>query len=449
MTKNPNPRKAAAATPATRALFDNQAPSFTSIAVSGFKSIREETRIGLRPLTILTGANSSGKSSIMQPLLLLKQTMEASYDPGPLKLDGPNVIFTEARQFLTASSPDKVADSFMVGFELSDESDVTLRFGATRDGVPEIRSVSYGHKGYRRRIELRPEMTPEELAQTYPPVEEGTAQRATAGNWKIMREGSFLRVRKSEPNSETIAWLPGRAAANLVAEAIHVPALRGNRERTYPATAAGPPFPGTFDHYVGSVIQQWQDAGDKARLDELREGLRSLGLTGQVEAIKVTGQVEIRVGRLPNGSRQTGPDLVNISDVGFGVSQVLPVLVALIAARSGSLVYLEEPETHLHPRAQSKMAGILAQAAKRGVIVVAETHSALLLQGIQTLVAQREMAESLVKLHWFERGKTGFTNVRSAGLDRQGRFGKWPLDFYDAILDSETAYLDAVSAANE
>ncbi|MBI4472545.1 MAG: AAA family ATPase [Acidobacteria bacterium] len=217
----------------------------------------------------------------------------------------------------------------------------------------------------------------------------------------------------------------------------------------YPVAVAGPPFPGTFDHYVASVIHQWQEAGDKAKLDELREGVQSLGLTGQVEAVKGASQLEIRVGRVPNGQHQSAHDLVNISDAGFGVSQALPVLVALLAAHKGSLVYLEEPEIHLHPNAQSKMARVLARAAERGVIVVAETHSTLLLQGIQTLVAQRKLPESLVKLHWFERGKSGFTRVRSADLDRHGRFGKWPLDFYDVILDSEAAYLDAVSEAHE
>ena len=73
----------------------------TKIAVKGFKSIAEECEIDIRPLTILAGANSSGKSSIMQPLLMLKQTLEAPYDPGPLLIDGPNVQFTEAGQFLS------------------------------------------------------------------------------------------------------------------------------------------------------------------------------------------------------------------------------------------------------------------------------------------------------------------------------------------------------------
>src|SRR6266849_2342840 len=88
-------------TPATRALHDKHVPSFTGITVSGFKSIREQIGIELRPLTILAGANSSGKSSIMQPLLLLKQTLEAPYDAGPILLNGPIVKYTSADQLLS------------------------------------------------------------------------------------------------------------------------------------------------------------------------------------------------------------------------------------------------------------------------------------------------------------------------------------------------------------
>src|SRR6266404_946129 len=75
--------------------------AIAEIKVAGFKSISDEQGIEIRPLTILAGANSSGKSSIMQPVLLLKQTLEASYDPGPLLLNGPNVKFTAAEQLLS------------------------------------------------------------------------------------------------------------------------------------------------------------------------------------------------------------------------------------------------------------------------------------------------------------------------------------------------------------
>src|SRR5438067_7451770 len=91
----------------------------TRITVRGFKSIREERSIEIRPLTILAGANSSGKSSIMQPLLLLKQTLEAPYDAGPLLMNGPNVKFTSAEQLLSRLGKRHSSDRFQVGMRLT------------------------------------------------------------------------------------------------------------------------------------------------------------------------------------------------------------------------------------------------------------------------------------------------------------------------------------------
>src|SRR5450759_5817468 len=100
----------------------------TRITVAGFKSIAQEQSIEVRPLTILAGANSSGKSSIMQPLLLLKQTLEAPYDPGALLLDGPNVQFTLADQLLSRMGDQKVANTFHVGIEVGREAALATYF---------------------------------------------------------------------------------------------------------------------------------------------------------------------------------------------------------------------------------------------------------------------------------------------------------------------------------
>src|ERR1700737_821040 len=78
----------------------------TRIAVEGFKSIVNRQEIEIAPLTILAGANSSGKSSIMQPLLLLKQTLEQTFDPGPLWLGGPNVKFSSAAKIFSKGGPE-------------------------------------------------------------------------------------------------------------------------------------------------------------------------------------------------------------------------------------------------------------------------------------------------------------------------------------------------------
>jgi predicted ATPase len=227
---------------------------------------------------------------------------------------------------------------------------------------------------------------------------------------------------------------------------IHVPGLRGNPERTYTkTTSVGPNFPGTFENYVASVVAQWQSS-DGGLLGQLGKSLEELGLTWKVDARSVDDtRVELRVGRLLHGRRGGAHDMVNIADVGFGVSQTLPVLVALLAAHPGQIVYLEQPEIHLHPLAQRRLAGIVASAAKRGVRVVMETHSSLLLREVQTLVAAEKMPADLVKLHWFKRNpEDGITELFTADLDANGAYGEWPEDFDDVHLDSEKAYLDAV-----
>src|SRR4051794_7511478 len=81
------------------------------VFVAGYKSFAGAAELEIRPLTLLAGANSSGKSSIMQPLLLMKQTLEAPYDPGGLKLDGPHVKLTDAEQMFSRAGATGAAAS--------------------------------------------------------------------------------------------------------------------------------------------------------------------------------------------------------------------------------------------------------------------------------------------------------------------------------------------------
>jgi len=230
--------------------------------------------------------------------------------------------------------------------------------------------------------------------------------------------------------------------ANCIREMIYVPGLRGNAERLYPLAAVGPTFPGRFDDYLASVIATWQTDKHSVKLAQLRNDLIRLGLNWTVVAERVNdAQLRLLVGRVTRQGRTT--DLVDIADVGLGVSQALPLLVALLAAQPGQLVYVEQPEIHLHPRAQSAMAQVVANAANRGVRVVVETHSSLLLYGILTLVAQGNVQPEKVKLHWFEQRKNGTTKISSADPDDAGAFGEWPEDFANVELEAESRYLDA------
>src|SRR5256714_8022704 len=132
--------------------------AITQIRVCGFKSISNEQSIEVRPLTILAGANSSGKSSIMQPLLLLKQTLEASYDPGALRLDGPNVRFTSAEQFLSYTGRNKHTDTFFIGIGFEDASGLTIFFQKRPSKPIEVQKIiAEGNEN--GRVELKANMS--------------------------------------------------------------------------------------------------------------------------------------------------------------------------------------------------------------------------------------------------------------------------------------------------
>lgn len=403
-------------------------PSPLTLSVRGFKSLRDPVEVELRPLTLLSGRNSSGKSSLMQPLLLLKQTLEAPLDYGPLRLDGPNVHFSEARQlFWQGKGKGNRATEFGVKIGREGSCEFVFSGNSARLLLDRVLIRRASGKG--------------------PPISVGDLKGPPVGLKPIRKRFNILfeSVDTPPPNMPRFAVADEEQsfANRVVQRLIHVPGLRGNPERSHPATAVGDRFPGPFPPYTASVLALWH--GDD-RLNTVAEQLRELGLTWKVEARRLDDtRLELRVARTYEPQRGGTKDLVNIADVGFGVSQVLPVLVALLVAKKGDLVHIEQPEIHLHPAAQARLAPILAAAAKRGVIVIAETHSPLLLRSVQQLVADGSLPARDVGLHWFRRDEAGATHVTTAELGPDGSYGNWPEDFEDAELDVETRLLAAMA----
>ena len=442
----------------TKARVDRKTvPGITALSVSGYKSLSRRQRLEIRPLTILAGANSSGKSSVMQPILLLKQTREASYDPGPLLLNGTNVRFTTADQLLSRTAANTYADELHIGLETAPYGSVELVFKRPPRKSLDLDRMIFQEET--KSIVLQQNMSKEEISEVVPePLRHWETIQLQRGRrkvqWVLRRERCFFTVRLSVPGFPIGPPFPSYPfgipdVSEHIQKIIHLPALRGNPERTYPTTAVGTKFPGTFQEYTASIVALWQTTNDR-RLRRLQRALEKLGLTWtvSVQTLDET-QVELQVGRLPHRSRAQKDGQVNVADVGYGVSQVLPVLVALFAASPGQLVYIEQPEIHLHPRAQTALAEVLADAAKRGVRVVVETHSDLLLLGLQTLVAEGNFAPELIKLHWFSRRKDGSTQIESADLDESGAFGEWPVDFGDVRQRVENQFLTAAESSIE
>ena len=287
---------------------DDQDKGITAISVQGFKSLANESRIAIRPLTILAGANSSGKSSIMQPLLLMKQTLEASYDPGPLLLNGPNVNFTSFDQLISRLQKNSDCQEFSVEINHATYPTLKIMFFLNENQTLEIREMIIGEDEHS--LHLRSNHSSDDLEKVISKFRQKKIELSKGSKFKIVRSRCFLNVAYETLNDEAkVKFSPvlqiyesGIFSFFVFREElhnmIHVPGLRGNPERVYPRTATGPDFPGTFEHYVATIIADWQEKKD-GRLKRLEAMLTALGLTWKISAKPVNDtQIELQVGRL-------------------------------------------------------------------------------------------------------------------------------------------------------
>lgn len=131
-------------------------------------------------------------------------------------------------------------------------------------------------------------------------------------------------------------------------------------------------------------------------------------------------------------------------NVGFGLSYVLPIIVIILSAKPGSLIMIENPEAHLHPKAQSKLIELMALAAQNGVQILVETHSDHIINGTLVAVKRDEthqgIAHNKVKIHYFHRSDSNHTTeVSNLPVLEGGQIKNPPTGFFDQIeTDLET-----------
>jgi len=288
-----------------------------ALRIEGFKSIRDPVEVEIKPLTILAGRNSAGKSSLIQPLLLLKQTLEAPYDPGPVLLDGPCVRFTHAQQTLWADPEEAGApQGWMVGVR-SGSTWVDTRYALAGAELELIHTARESTQGAREVLGPGQSNTGSSLTDEDVEYLDGILGY---GGWQpwVERErcGYVLCV---GPYGGPATWIFDRLFnPEPFLHLIHLPGLRGNPERSYPITGVSQQFPGPFQTYTASVLMAWRDKQDP-RLEGVRADLARLGLTGWVEPERREGtRVELKVSRWEGERSATSRGMVNIADVGSG-----------------------------------------------------------------------------------------------------------------------------------
>lgn len=352
------------------------------IVLRNFKCF-DELDLTCAPLTMLCGVNGMGKSSIIQALLVLRQSASS----GDL-LRGELVLGGELTDIGTGQ------DAL---FEDAEEDVITFELHHQVVQVPLRLTFRYSREADRLSADDA-DLDGVELWDGHPPV----------GGSLIYVSAERLGPRKLYRQSEAFArsgylGARGEYALNYLADRQNE-ALTPNDPRQ--TKSSGRRLLEVVDHWLQEVTP-----GAHLQLETVRDADAIIAGFSFDRA----GDVTTRRFRATN--------------VGFGLSYTLPVLTALLAP-PGSLCLIENPEAHLHPRGQTRLAELAVRAALAGVQVIVETHSDHFIDGIRIAVRDELIAPDHTAFHYFDR-KGGRTMVSSPKVDTDGRLSSWPEGFFD------------------
>ena len=219
--------------------------------------------------------------------------------------------------------------------------------------------------------------------------------------------------------------------------AVAMAPIRSKPRRTYSEMSSSSQPEGGHVPFLLSKLSGGEEAGGDKVAEEIRDFGGSSGLFEDV--------TPKRLGRKPSDPFQllveTGGPAANLVDVGYGVSQVLPVLVDSVTAPRATLVLIQQPEVHLHPRAQAALGSFFVHlAADEGRHLVIETHSDYIIDRVRMEVADGKIAPDDVALLYFEKEHVESTIHRIA-IDKLGNLVDAPRSYRSFFLKERTAFI--------
>jgi predicted ATPase len=382
------------------------------IEITNFKAFASAT-IRLGRYTLLSGLNSSGKSTVLQALALLRQAgadLQDFDDSGGLPLNGELVQLGTGRDVLNddyQAEPDLPGQSGdrEIGFRVRDhnaeEREWRFRYGPDDDFLPLT------HCG---------------------PSSEEIADRGLGGDWFELFQGPFQYLRADRINPSV-----------TFPRSYEMSVRRG--------------FLGTRGEYAIDYLLHHQD--DSVQSPALQYPGSSTRLLAQVEAwmgeicpgvrVQAAAIEQTDLARLGFQFAYSGQLVTNArrpTNVGFGLTYVLPVVIACLTSQPGALLLLENPEAHIHPQGQSAMARLTCAAAAAGAQVIVETHSDHILNGVRLSVKRGLLSAEEVMLQFFRRQDSGI-GIVSPGIGPDGMLSQWPEGFFDEWDRSLAQLLDS------
>jgi predicted ATPase len=351
----------------------------------------ELLRLPLGHLTLLSGSNASGKSSALQALVLLHQTMREHEWSTRLMLNGESIKLGTVSDVV-----DKIHGrmTFEIGV-IDSEKTYLWTFAGERSEMSMVVDC----------------ITVDSEATEHP---------------DLLR---FLLPPKVSDNSPLAYRLCG--LTYITAERIGPREVYALEDRQI-ASVVGP-----AGEHAMSVLH-W--GRDEPILDELViQGAANTRLRQVEERMRMFFPgCALTVQQVPQANAVTlglrtsdDTDFHRPIHVGFGLTQVLPIVIAALSASKGDILLIENPEVHLHPAGQALMGQFLADVSNAGVQVIVETHSDHVLNGIRRAVKAGRIQPEQVALHFFRPRSTDIAQVVSPQMDASGNIDTWPDGFFD------------------
>jgi len=431
----------------------------TELSLRNFKSWKRIEKMRFAPITGLFGTNSSGKTSILQLLLMIKQTVESTdrlqvLDFGNDKSLANLGSFREVvhghettgsvgwsirwklPEPLTIWNPEnKTAALFS-----SDEIGFQVEIGETEKKRLLVKRIAYSYAGKEFAMQRKATgKSPYELIVS--PANDFEFVRNPGRPYDLPAPVKCYGF----PNEVNARYQNAGFLSDLQLEfellfsaTKYLGPLRDYPKRQYTWSGAEPTDMGQRGERVVEALLAARDAnlrvsrGFRRRRETLEQRvavwLKELNLIHdfQVEPISKEGGsiYRVKVRRNPQSAD------VLITDVGFGVSQILPAIVLCYYARPGSIIILEQPEIHLHPSVQAGLADVFIDAVKtRNIQIVFESHSEHLLKRLQRRIAEECITPDKAALYFCETGD-GESRLTTLDVDLLGNITNWPKDFF-------------------
>ena len=397
----------------------------TELSAQNFKSWKDTGKLQIAPLTGFFGANSSGKTSILQTLLMLKQTMERPSNwNGVIDFGDDNSLvnlgsFDDLIYQHRRDHPLQVSVSwkFSEKLRLPDVEEVnTLSFNLKVNNVENAASeMSFNYRAGEQRFGVHRGGPNVYLA-------------SVPGEPDCYVESPFrcYGIYDAPLNIQEI-FLPLQTCfENLFCNIEYLGPLREYPRRRYA-------WEGKHSAGVGKRGENTVTALFSGRLErrsteeQIPRWLERLDLIDSYRlnpVLNTKKDYEFLVRKY-----RDGPE-VRLTDVGFGVSQVLPVLILCYHVPEGSILILEQPEAHLHPKVQSELADLLIEVVKnRQLQIILESHSEHLLIRLMRRIAEEQISADDTAFYFCEMNE-GVSEIEKLDVDDYGNITNWPQNFF-------------------